>query len=254
MASLLFALKNSGERRMLELMVLLRPQAGLLVLILSLGCSESTDPTTVTGATGSTPVTASASSGGSMTSGGVGGSTAASTTATSSSSATASSSETASASTGAATTGGSASLPADPSAAGITAFLQASGHTDPSWLSVHDTPTTAEIPWHGGAVRVYMSPALVEARTQNPDPLVAPAAPGVMAVKEFYDEANALVGASVIYYPDATLYYYCYGPAGRCSGESPDTTMDAPIWGEASAEAVSSCRGCHAGNIFTELP
>ena len=92
-------------------------------------------------------------------------------------------------------------------------------------------------------------------RAQQPDVNVKPAMPGVMAVKEFYDDANNVVGSSVIYYPDGTLaYYYCYGPAERCYGGSPETTMDAPIWGDENASEVSNCRICHGGKIFTELP
>ncbi len=105
-----------------------------------------------------------------------------------------------------------------------------------------------------GSVRVYMSPALVAFRTDNPDPLVKPAAPGVMAVKEFFDEQGAVVGHGVIYYPDNELYYYCYGPADRCATGSQASTMDTAQWGGANDAAVSTCHGCHFENIYTELP
>jgi hypothetical protein len=76
-----------------------------------------------------------------------------------------------------------------------------------------------------------------------------------MAVKELYDEAQTVIGHAVMYYQqEGSLVYYCYGPAAACSGTEADTTIDAPAWGVATDQAVSQCRACHGGNVFTELP
>lgn len=153
------------------------------------------------------------------------------------------------------TTGGpDNSVPADGSQAAITAFLQAEGYKGDGWVSVHDAPVPPTQGTPHGNVRVYMSPALVAFRQVEPDPLEEPAVPGAMAVKEMYDDASALVGIAVIFYPDTEVIYYCYGPEGRCASGRPATTIDAPEYGDARASSVGSCNICHSGNVYTELP
>ena len=125
---------------------------------------------------------------------------------------------------------------------------------DPTWTSVHDAPFTPTPTAFHGTVRVYLNQTVMDFRAANPDPLVAPAVPGAMAVKELYDDGGNLVGHAVIYYEADMPVYYCYGPAGRCYGTSADTTMDAPDWGVGDATAVSQCSICHGGNIYTETP
>lgn len=99
-------------------------------------------------------------------------------------------------------------------------------------------------------VRVYLSPAVVEFKTMEPDAGVSPAVPGAMAVKEFYDDpSGSPLGYAVLFYSGDAWTYYCYGPANRCASGSSDSTSDAPLYGD-----VSDCRFCHGGNVYTALP
>jgi len=154
------------------------------------------------------------------------------------------------------TTGGSGgSVPADGSAAAITAFLEAEGYKAEGWVSVHDAPVPPSVGTPHGTVRVYMSPALVAFRQSNPDLLEEPAVPGAMAVKEMYDDAGAtLVGKAVTFYPANDVVYYCYGPESRCASGRPATTIDAPEYGDEDGDSVGQCDVCHSGLVFTELP
>lgn len=241
-------------------MIIRRTLLACLIPTLAMGCGGGSDPGAATGGTG-TGTGTSTNTSTSATSTSAGGSSTTGTSATTTGTSTTSTGTTGSTTNGAGGTGGGGTptgpLPADESAASITAFLQSSGYTDASWLSIHQAPTPSEegsVSPHG-TVRVYMSPALVAARQANPNLNEAPTDQGVMAVKEMYDDAQALVGHAVLYYPQqGSVFYYCYGPAGRCSSESGEATMAAPEWGAPSASAVSSCRFCHGGNIFTELP
>lgn len=151
------------------------------------------------------------------------------------------------------TTGGVSNVPADGSAESITAFLESEGYKDTGWVSVHDAPVPESPGSPHGDVRVYLSPALAEFKTANPDPLDEPSVPGAMAVKELYD-GTTVVGKAAIFYPASDVVYYCYGPAGRCATGHDATTIDAPEWGDGSASAVGQCDTCHAGLVFTELP
>lgn len=158
-------------------------------------------------------------------------------------------------STATSTTGGAANVPADGSAAAITAFLEAEGYKEQGWVSVHDAPVPPSQGTPHGTVRVYMSPALVAFRAGNPDLLEEPAVPGAMAVKEMYDDAGAtLVGKAVTFYPENDVVYFCYGPEGRCASGRPATTIDAPDYGDEDGDSVSQCDVCHSGLVFTELP
>src|SRR5690606_28251032 len=196
---------------MLWPMIVHRNSLGLLTLTLAMACGESSDPP---GDMGTSTGTNNTSGGGGSTTTGTSatttGTSATSTTTGTSATTTATSATstgtTGSTSSGAGGTGGSlptGPLPADESAASITTFLQSAGYTDASWLAIHQAPTPSEegsVSPHG-TVRVYMSPALVAARTANPDLNQAPTDQGVMAVKEMYDDAQALVGHAVLYYP-----------------------------------------------------
>lgn len=145
-------------------------------------------------------------------------------------------------------------MPMDGSAESISVFLEAEGYKDAGWVSVHDAPAEATVGSPHGRVRIYLSPALAAFRETNPDVLEEPAVPGAMAVKEFYDDASAIVGKAAIFYPATDVVYYCYGAEGRCTSGRPATTIDAPDWGDEDAAPVSLCDGCHSGLVFTELP
>ncbi len=146
---------------------------------------------------------------------------------------------------------GDPSLPADDSAAAITAFLESRGFEQEGWVTVHPAPEEpmglSSSPH--GLVQVYLSGAVVDFKTQEPDAAVSPAVPGAMAVKEFYDDQQSVVGYAAMVHLQDTWVYYCYGASGRCASGSSETTSDAPMYGD-----VSDCRFCHGGNVFTALP
>lgn len=229
------------------------------VLCFSVACSD--DPATPTsGATNTTApgtMTTGAATTGAATTGAA--TTGAATTGTTDAGTTGAAT-TGAGGTGSGTDGGTTGapagvLPADESSASIAAFIQAQSFTDASWTSIHAMPTEVGSGSHDSA-RAYFSPALVEFRTNNTDLNVAPDAPGVMAVKEMYDDMGAVVGYAVIYYPrEGDHYYWCYGPAGRCASTLDEIPSDTPIWGPHNTSGeVSSCSFCHNGNIFTTLP
>lgn len=186
-------------------------------------------------------------------SGTMGSTTMGSTTSTTSTSGTTSGTSVTTSSSSSSTTGGASHLPADGSAASIAAFLEAEGYKDTGWVPASDGPVPEDVGSPHGTVRVYLSPELVAFRQANPDPLVAPVAAGVMAVKEFYD-ASTVVGKAVIFYPGTDVVYHCYGPQGRCASTIDETTLDTAVWGDEEADAVGQCNLCHGGNVFTELP
>jgi hypothetical protein len=158
-------------------------------------------------------------------------------------------------STATSTTGGDSSVPPDGSAAAIAAFLEAESYKEQGWVSVHDAPVPPSQGTPHGTVRVYMSPALVAFRQGNPDLLEEPAVPGAMAVKEMYDDAGTtLVGKAVTFYPANDVFYFCYGPEGRCASGRPASTIDAPDYGDEDGDSVSQCDVCHSGLVFTILP
>ena len=170
-------------------------------------------------------------------------------------------STTASTNTATSTTGGGGGdidLPADSSAAAITAFLEAEGYKGEGWTSVTEAPVPPTIGTPHGNVRVYLSQAVLDFREANQDEdnvlAVAPAVPGAMAVKEMFDEGTTIVGKAVIFYPANDVFYYCYGPEERCASGHPATTIDAPEWGNEDEAVVNQCKSCHSGNVYTAYP
>ncbi|HEU5076264.1 MAG TPA: hypothetical protein VFU02_18855, partial [Polyangiaceae bacterium] len=199
-----------------------------LLLGLAFGCSDDSGDGSESTSTTNATTTGTSTTGTSTT--GTTGTTGTSTTGTATSTSTSVTNTASSTATATSTTGGDSSVPADSSAAAIAAFLEAEGYKESGWVSVHDAPVPPSVGTPHGTVRVYMSPALVAFRQSNPDLLEEPAVPGAMAVKEMYD-GETIVGKAVTFYPADEVFYFCYGPDGRCASGRAATTIDAPEWG-----------------------
>lgn len=139
-------------------------------------------------------------------------------------------------------------LPADSTQAAIEAFLEGEMYKQAPWVG--DAATRAgesTVNVHGDALRVYFNPTGLTARQED-----AGSSPvGSMAVKEFYDEAGAVVGraASIKTGEGNTMddwTFYCSAPGtSLCTGESDPGTL--------YGAGISECGFCH-GQVFYAAP
>lgn len=147
--------------------------------------------------------------------------------------------------------GADTSWPADSSAAGIAAFLDAGTWREAPWVAETDAPRepTSQVSPHD-RVQVWLNDVLVESQEAGNGAFGGSAHPvGSMAIKEMFDEADAPDGVAVMLKLEgdaAEWVYYCDGPDLRC-GVSPPTD---PSWGVGSA---SECSFCHGGLVFNTL-
>jgi hypothetical protein len=143
---------------------------------------------------------------------------------------------------------GDGALPTGESSASIQSFLDEEAYTGAGWTAETSEPRAASnVVSPHGSVRVYLNGAAAASPRDNV------AQENASAVKELYDDADALVGIAMIWQTGTTssdVLYYCFGPAGRCSTASPERTKADPILGFG---VNVDCGSCHGGTIFTEL-
>lgn len=151
---------------------------------------------------------------------------------------------------------GPMNVPADESAASMTAFITSESYKGAEWMAETDAPREASsgVSPHG-RVRVYLNETLLDSLAASNGGVGSmsgvPHTAGSMTVKEFYDEADVLVGIGALYkFGEAANDWamWCYGPSGRCSSTVDAESIDAPMH-EINAFA---CGACHGGNIFTD--
>lgn len=150
-------------------------------------------------------------------------------------------------------TGGSSNVPADGSEDAIAAFLAADAYKGQGWTAETDMPRDPSdgVSPHG-RVQVYLNDQVVASQAAGNDGLNTPHDLESMAVKELYDDADALVGKMAMFRAlDESWYYFCYGPADRCNSGEPEYPEDAPMYGK---DLEVACGTCHNGAVFTELP
>jgi hypothetical protein len=142
--------------------------------------------------------------------------------------------------------------PADSSEDAIAAYLQAGTYKQAPWISETAAPRaeTSTTSPHD-RVRVWMNDTLVASQAAGNGEFGGAAhTAGSMAVKEFYDEADMLLGEAVMLkVPGAAMnwVFYCDSTAPeRCGIE--DTL---PFYSDSSNFA---CNGCHGGLIFNQAP
>lgn len=172
------------------------------------------------------------------------------------------------AATGGAATGGAPpggrppEIPPTESQADIATFVKSGAYKNTPWISETSTPRAGTLgSQHGGKVRVWENPTLVNALKAGHDGLMGHPFPDQwsMAVKELYDEAGTnLLGTAVALknidnYAPAAWIYYCVGPGIRCNS-TPDPTEAMPIYGNGASNSASECGFCHGGMIFTKPP
>lgn len=150
---------------------------------------------------------------------------------------------------GSGSTGGSANRPADDGKEAIKAFLADRSYEGAGWTANAAGPIESiDMVSPHGRFRAFFNDELkasVDAGNSEPD---NPHAAFSMAVKELY-EGDVLVGQAAMYKTDGTSWaYYCWGPATRCSTESPDLPEDNADYGK---DLEVACHSCHFGNVFT---
>jgi len=133
------------------------------------------------------------------------------------------------------------------SAEELAAFLDAMGYREAGWSAQTDAPRdpSSEVSPHG-RVRVWRNEILVASQAAgNGTDLDAPKHDtGSMVVKEFYDDADALIGRATMLKLEGDLRqwaYYCGGPDARCMDSSPVHGIGFGV----------SCSFCHGGLVFT---
>lgn len=151
------------------------------------------------------------------------------------------------------------SAPADESSASMASFLTAKTYASAPWVPETASPRNAGAGLGSphGLVRVYFNDVLLQSfragNGQPEQPRVAHTT-GSMAVKEFYDDTDTLVGAAAalkIDGPSERWAYYCTGPEERCAtGRGPFTTAS-PLYG---VGLQVDCGFCHGGLVFTPPP
>lgn len=155
------------------------------------------------------------------------------------------------------TGGGLVDGPADGSQQSIAAYLTAEQYKTGPWTPETAGPRDAsDATSPHGRVRVYLNDTVVQSIAAGNGELTEriPHTTGSMAVKEFYDDADTLVGIAAMYKQDGGFTdwaYYCWGPQGRCGTETGTVEEDEPVYGIASAVG---CGFCHGGVVFTPPP
>jgi hypothetical protein len=146
-------------------------------------------------------------------------------------------------------------IPTENSLPAWEAFLAAGSYTQNGWISETATPredASMGVSPHG-RVRVWFNPTLVASQKagNGATTMAPPHTAESMVVKELY-EADTLAGYAVSLKVDPTggpsaWFYYCKGPANRCStGSVPTTAL--------FAKGDLNCGGCHGGFVLTQAP
>lgn len=165
------------------------------------------------------------------------------------------------ASGGSAGTGGgsnASAVPGDESLASIASFLASKTYQSASWVAETPGPRagTEGTGTPHDRVRVYFNETLVASIAAGNGVLqtLVPHSTGSMAVKELYDETDALVGIAAALKLEGNFQrwaYYCHGPGERCAwGRGPFTEAE-PLYGIAGQV---DCGLCHGGSVFTAPP
>jgi hypothetical protein len=150
----------------------------------------------------------------------------------------------------AAGSGGSSTvgLPASDSKDDIIAFLKAGTYKTAPWVKAQEVEPKNHTK---NPMEVWLSGALVTSlRDNRPGAVGARAADvGSMAVKEFKDEAGAVVGHAALYRGKAadaatSWTFFCYGPTGRCPGKTTDLTIDQAV--HMHGDPSFQCSACHS--------
>ena len=148
------------------------------------------------------------------------------------------------------------SFPADSSVQGVSAFLDSGVYTSSPWIAETAAPRDASssVSPHG-RVRVYMNDVLVASQQAgNGEFMGTPHDPGSMAVKVFYDDADASVGLAAALRLEGAAgnwAWYCVGDGARCGTSAGPHTQASPFY-QVGATAV--CALCHGSTIFTQAP
>ncbi len=149
-------------------------------------------------------------------------------------------------------------LPADESMDTIGTFLSQGLYEGDGWTAQTSAPREQSmVVSPHGRVRVHLTNTLVESIAAGNGGLGSESGQahtfGSMAVKELYDDDDMLVGiAALLRQTDSDGWItYCYGPIERCATGMGPFTQDDPYFDLDSN--TLTCRGCHAGNIFTTL-
>lgn len=154
----------------------------------------------------------------------------------------------------------SSTFPPSDSRVDIEAFLASDRYTQAPWVSDTSAPRQGgPVTQHDGPVRVWLNPVLVEALKAGRDGRENRDYPnaGSMAVKQLFDDSNALVGiAASLKTADGSAQeswtYYCYGPGHRCAQIT--APKESPIYGKGSTQAGTNCGFCHGFSVFTDPP
>lgn len=256
-----------------------------LLSALVLSCGDGTAPGTAGAPTaqagtasvaGGTSTGAPSSAGAAATGTGVGGNGSATGTPVAGGSATGSAGGAESSSGGSAsggsTIGGGSSMAGSTAAASnvpdatsmaVSAYLAAASYTEDTWQSETAAPRerSLETSPHG-RVRVWYNDTLAASTAagkgqwdEEARAIGTPHDSGSMAVKEFYDETDTLIGIATMLKIDGTASqwaYYCEGPSDRCGAEAGvEHTSANPLFG--TGALFSPCGFCHGGLIFTEF-
>ena len=143
--------------------------------------------------------------------------------------------------------------PADSSQAAIEAYLLAETYKQAPWVPQSAAPREAEsvVSIHG-KVMVWQNDTQVASAIAAMGSTSATAMTGSMAVKDFYDNADMLIGQAVMLKVagDALKWvFYCKttnaADAARCNDEAAN-----PFYGDEN----SSCNQCHFGQVYSMVP
>ncbi len=136
------------------------------------------------------------------------------------------------------------------SEAELAAFLEAMSYREAGWTAQTAAPRerSSDVSPHG-RVRVWRNDTLLASQAAgNGTDLDAPKHDtGSMVIKEFYDDADALIGAAAMLKLEGDMRewaYYCGGPDDRCMDSSPVHGIGFGV----------SCSFCHGGLVFTNSP
>jgi len=141
------------------------------------------------------------------------------------------------------------SHPSDISVGGVSAFLEGLSYQEELWEAETATPRDASttVSPHG-RVRVWRNAILVASQSDGNGQLDGtPHEDGSMAVKELFDEADALVGRAAMLKigGDFTEWvYFCDGEEAQCGAPSSSDPYYALGTG-------GPCAVCHGGVVFT---
>jgi hypothetical protein len=136
--------------------------------------------------------------------------------------------------------------------------LAANSYKSPPWLPDTASPRDpSSVVSPHGRVRVWMNSVLVDSLRNGRDGVDSPPPDQwSMAVKEFYDDTDMLIGRAASIKSGAATsssawVYLCHGPEGRCFTSSPAFSESAALHGTGTN---TMCGPCHGGLVFTAPP